>query len=153
MEAPWGNEEMREIRSIIVALSVFLPGSAFAESIAMCGQTVEYTMAAPEPDVPADMRAFSGVWVGGWETNKLCSVLVVEAVEKDGAVKATYIWGTYPGWNIFKPGFLKWSGAISSGALKLPPNARGDYVAYKMKNPQTLDGLFNGRTQGTFTKR
>ena len=86
-----------------LAFSLLIAEKAVAESIAACGQTVQYDIVAPAPELRADMRAFSGVWVGDW-ANQLCGVLIVESVEKDGTVQTKYVNGTNPGWGIRRPG-------------------------------------------------
>jgi hypothetical protein len=147
-----GEWEMRSIGTVALALSMFVAGRAAAESMSACEQTIQYTVAAPAADVPANIAAFSGVWVGDW-SKQLCGVLIVESIAKDGTVNAKYVWGSNPGWGIAKPGFSQWTGKITNGALKLPPNRAGIYVDYTMKSPSDLAGVYNGRTPGTFTKR
>jgi hypothetical protein len=44
-----------------------------------------YSTQEPAADVPANVRAFAGAWVGAWDTS-LCSALIVEDVQVNGAV-------------------------------------------------------------------
>lgn len=144
---------MRSVGIVVLALSGMIAQRAAAETMAMCGQTIEYNIVAPAPDVPADIRAYSGIWKGDW-ANQLCGVLIVESIQKDGIVQTKYVYGTNPGWGIAKPGFNPWTGTIANGVLKLPPTRTGgNSVEYKMRSPTKLDGLFNSRTTGTFVKQ
>lgn len=143
---------MKSIGFATAALSVLFAEAAIAESLTKCEQTVQYNITAPKPDVPADVRAFSGVWIGDW-SNQLCGVLIVEAIQSDGTAQTKYVWGSNPGWGIAKPGVSAWTGKIANGVLKLPPNSRGVFVDYTMKGPASLAGVYRGQTQGTFTKQ
>ena len=143
---------MRSIGIVTLAFSVLIAERAVAESITACGQTVQYNITAPAPDVPADIRAFSGVWVGDW-SKQLCGVLIVESIDKDGTAQTKYVFGTNPGWGIARPGVTPWTGKITNGVLRLPPNRNGIGVDYTMKSPSSLAGLYNGRTTGAFAKR
>jgi hypothetical protein len=134
-------------------LGSVLAVEATAQSITACGQTIKYTLVAPQADVPETVRTFSGVWSGSWG-NQLCHVLVVENVSKDGTVSAKYAYGTNPGWNIREPGVRQMSGKISGNTLVLQGNNLS--IDYKAAAPGTLSGTYRsagGNSAGTFKKQ
>src|SRR5262245_25628681 len=98
--------------------------TASAKTATICGQKLDYTVQQPAADVPAPLRAFSGVWVGDAGTvvevydGSFCVGLVVESVRSDGTVTAKYVWGNrvkiYQG-NVnfdITPGVVDWTGRI-----------------------------------------
>lgn len=142
------------LRVLVVLIGMCLAaGAASAQAISACQQSVQYNLAPPAADVPAEFRAFSGVWSGSWG-NQLCSVLIVEDVAKDGTVQTKYVNGTNPAWNINRPGVRAWSGKVINGVLVL----RGNNVSaeYKLANASELAGTYTGagpQTTGRFKKQ
>src|SRR5262245_42686080 len=113
--------------------------TASAKTATICGQKLDYTVQQPTTDVPAALRAFSGVWVGDAGAvvevydGTFCVGLVVESVRADGSVTAKYVWGDkvklQVGTNFdIKPGVVDWSGRIVNNALILDtPNRAYSY--------------------------
>ena len=134
---------------LFAALTI-APG--LAQSISECSQTIQYVVAPPAADVPPEMKAFSGVWLGNWG-NQMCSVLIVENVGKDGAVTTKYAWGANPGWNIRQPGVRQWSGKIVGGVLTLTGNNVS--AQFRAADAQTLAATYTttSQTSGTFKRR
>jgi hypothetical protein len=125
--------------------------TASAQSITECQQTVTYNIAAPAADVPANFRAFSGVWVGSW-SNQLCSVLIVENIAKDGTVQTKYAWGSNAMWGL-AAGVTAWPGKIVNGVLTLRQPTRS--AEFRAVNPNELAGTFtqNRQDTGSFKRR
>jgi hypothetical protein len=80
----------RVLAACLVALAV--APAAGAETLNMCGQSVQYTVAPPSPQVPANLRAFSGLWIGNWPTG-ICNAIVIESVLPDGTVNILDVYG------------------------------------------------------------
>jgi hypothetical protein len=126
----------------------------FAESsLNECGQSLKFTVRAPSPDLPANMKAFSGVWAGAWRGTWLCSVLIVEAVQSDGTANALYGWGTdrYTS----KPGSTRFKGKIVGDRFSpFPGSVRVEFV---LESPTKLEGKYTydagGITTGSFMRR
>jgi hypothetical protein len=130
---------------------------ANAQAIQACEQSIQYSVTPPSGDVPKEVSVFSGVWVGNW-ANQLCSVLVVEKVDKDGVASGKYAWGTNNAWSIKQPGIRPWSGRIADGALIL--RGKRDWgsdtaAEFHPVNGNALAGVYTvqGQYQGTFVRR
>ena len=126
-----------------------------AQILTACQQIVPYNLKVPGPDVPAEFRAYSGVWVGTWRT-ELCGALVVLSVEKDGSVQTRYAFGVSPYWGVRVPGNFSWRGRIENGSLKLPPNPK-DVAEFRLLSPTQLEGQYHnpasGWSRGVFVKQ
>jgi hypothetical protein len=72
--------------------AVAVAPAAGAQTLNMCGQSVQYTVVPPSPQVPANLSAFSGVWVGNWPSG-VCHVMVIENVMPDGTVSILDVYG------------------------------------------------------------
>ena len=68
--------------------------AAYADTLKACGLTLEYKAEPPGPDVPAAMRAFSGVWVGAFDYG-MCIGMVVESIRPNGTVRLLRFNGSY----------------------------------------------------------
>lgn len=95
------------MRTVLLSLTLLVGAlshsSAMAETVKVCDQTVAYTISPPGSDVPANMRGFSGVWIGNLDL--MCYGVIVESIKPDGEVQLISISG-------------RWSG--SGGAFSVP---------------------------------
>ena len=136
---------------IVLLLGV---GTAQAQTIKGCEQTIQYNLVPPAADVPAAFSAFSGAWLGNW-SGKLCSALIVEQIDKDGTVRAKYMYGTYKDWNITKAGIFPTTGKIVNGVLTFRQRNDTVTVEYRVTSPTELSGAYTAQTQeqGVFKRQ
>jgi len=82
-------------------LRLMLDGATPSDTFTLneCDQSISYTLFSVPPDVPQNMRAFSGVWRGKSEIGR-CIALIVERVQSTGAAQVVYLSGAYaaPSW-------------------------------------------------------
>lgn len=93
----------------------------------------------PDPDVPADLAAFSGVWGGIWDyQRRLPNVLAVEQIVMEPTPHATvvYAWGNG---SPAPPSYYRVQAAFVGGTLyvAIPPGSR---MTYRIRPDGTLDG-------------
>ena len=100
----------------------------------------------PGPEVPEAVAYFAGVWSGAWVDEgreALCHTLVVEEVWAQGYAQVIYSIGTYAGWDIRQPTFLRATGRIADGTLRVQlPVLDRPNLAYRFVG-ETLRGTFN----------
>jgi hypothetical protein len=137
--------------SVVAAIATAV-SPAYSQTLSECEQKVQYNLAPVAADVPENFRSFSGIWVGKW-ANALCSVLIVEEVNKDGSVAAKYLYGTYAPWNINRAGTSAYTGKIINGVLTLRRN--NVTIEYRATSPNELAGTFTANNQetGIFRRR
>ncbi len=101
----------------------------------------DVAIAMPGPEVPAEIAAFSGAWVGTWsapgEADVLCQTLVVEEVHANGFVQAIDSTDAYPAWRINAPRQRRIIGRVEDGVLSL----RVDNLLHKITR-SAEGGLF-----------
>jgi hypothetical protein len=137
----------------IVSSSLFsLPASA--ATLNACEQSVEYGIAAPGPDVPEPMRAFSGVWVGKMDTG-LCVALIVRNIKPTGEVQLTHITGSMGGQYPVKAGNRKFGGNIVGGKLVTSGQTTTLEYSVRSANELALNITHNrlGGFQGTLKRQ
>jgi hypothetical protein len=117
-------------------------GWAQTRTVSVCEQSVIYNVVPPANDVPAELRLFSGIWVGSWN-NQLCSALIVEDLEKDGTVRGKYVFGSNPAWYINSPGTLALPGKISHRIATFRTNDA--VIEYRLAAPDELAGTYTAR--------
>lgn len=88
-------------------------------------------ISSPAPQVPPEVAAFSGRWIGVWGGSTLDHALVVEQINPDLTGVAVYAWGTAPQWDILRPGWIRVSGTFVRGELHLSRFATGALVVYR----------------------
>lgn len=93
----------------------------------------------PNPNLPPDIKSFSGKWFGVWD-GILQHVLVVEYISPPN-VTAIYAHGSAPSWNINSPSFSRVQGEIEPGTLKLTLG-RPATVTYRIQPDGTLDATY-----------
>jgi hypothetical protein len=133
--------------------TALVSAAASAEPLAVCEQSLEYHVEAPGPQVQANMRAFSGVWVGKWDSG-LCGALVVESVQPDGTAGLLYINGSMGGQYPVKAGNRRFPGKIVGN--KLTAAGQTVTVEYVQRSPTELAGSYttqSGRFSGSFARR
>jgi hypothetical protein len=81
----------------------------------LCGVPVAYTIKPPAADVPADLSAFSGIWVGTWNYG-MCAALVVESIQADGTATVIYVNGAHAP-DGFKAGSFRFAAIIKGNRL------------------------------------
>jgi hypothetical protein len=98
-------------------------------------------LVAPGPEVPEALARFAGVWTGEWEhSGEFCHTLVVEEVLANGAARIIYSYGTSVTVNVRLPGFVRVTGRIVDGALRMHvPIRNRPMLAYHTAG-ETLQG-------------
>ena len=119
---------------------------AQTRSMTICEQTVIYNVAPPAADVPPEVRAFSGAWIGSWN-NQLCSVLIIEDIERDGTARAKYVFGSNPDWYIYSPGTFALRGKITGKVASF--RSRDAVIEYRFSGPDELAGTYISRRAPT----
>lgn len=82
----------------------------------LCGVPVAYTVYPPAPSVPADVAAFSGTWIGQWDSG-ICGALVVESILPNGLATVIYVNGEYGLGSNIKPGAVRFQARIMDSVL------------------------------------
>ena len=146
---------------LVIAVTLGLVSSRQAAAAKECHRETplppDVRLMAPDPEVPEALARFAGVWNGASERPRrgdpLCHTLVVEAVEANGDARVLYSYSSSDYWNIPLPGFLRATGRIVNGVLRLRVPFLGRYprVAYWWAD-ETLEGTFEdiGPLQGFF---
>jgi hypothetical protein len=149
---------------IVVTVPAAMPASA--ETLKACELEIEYRISDPAPDLPPNLRAFSGIWLGQWKSfpfthgadNPYCAGLIVERVDRDGTAKTIYFRGS--SWNtsggLKRPSKGPWMGKISGNVLNLPRDPKWvarEYIDFQLKSPSRLEGTFRGIQTGYFTRQ
>lgn len=119
----------------------------------LCDESIAYDVQPAAADIPENIRAFSGTWVGKWDYG-LCGALIVESVKADGAASLIYVNGSYGGSNPIKAGSMRFAGRITGDTL-----SDGGLIAnFKatMRGPDRLSVTradTRAVTTATFTRR
>jgi hypothetical protein len=120
----------------------------------------DVTVVAPGADVPPDVAAFGGTWVGQFHTADvpMNQTLVVMRIEKDGDVWRAHVLfshGEQPLWG-YGPGYVIMDGSIGlEGKLRLAPLPDGARITYVMSPRRNLEGelvLGGLHAYGTFVR-
>ncbi len=98
-------------------------------------------IAAPGPDVPANLAAFSGKWGGIWD-GVLPSLVVIESVSATGDVRGVYAWGAY---GTTTPGSTRFRTKINGNAFTWGGGTKFDFVMKdgKLHGERTVSGSLN----------
>lgn len=110
------------------------------------------TITPPDKSVPKRYAAFSGIWAGTWDGVPFDGKLAVRTIAANGAVEASYAWGTL---GDIKPGTADGRGRISANRLKLERFANGGDAVFTMQPDGTLAATYALGTQsftGVFRK-
>jgi len=118
-----------------------------ASTAIVCGKSVEFIEGTGDTE-------FVGVWTGNWNNRAaLCSGLIVENIDPDGAANVIYVYGPGPGSR------LSWkqqhrAGVLSGGVLSFEDD-QGSTFRFNSGIPQKLDATFvggSGHLTGMFEK-
>lgn len=103
--------------------------------------SLDKTVVVTPPDKSVQKRyaAFSGIWVGSWDGARFDARLAVRTIAPNGAVEATYAWGTI---GDIKPGTADGKGRISGDRLKFERFANGGDAVFTMQPDGTLAGTY-----------
>ncbi len=82
----------------------------------LCGVPVAYTVQPPAGNVPKEVAAFSGTWVGKWDYG-MCGALVVESVQPNGVATVIYVNGSFNAGQSFKAGAVRFRATIVDNKL------------------------------------
>jgi hypothetical protein len=91
----------------------------------------DYRLTVPGDDVPEEYRSLVGVWGDGKWDGRLCTTLVVEAIDAKGIAAVIYSFGAHAGWGIRKPGYHRVKGEMKSNELHLK-FSRDRRVTYRL---------------------
>jgi hypothetical protein len=118
-------------------------------SLTACEQTIRYALIEPPSSVSPGSRAFSGAWVGQWESSR-CGALIVQEVLANDAARVIVGWGSHVRSN---PGHLGAIARIQGNTLTA--NSGSDEWQYTLVNSATLDARFHsaGVTSGKLTRQ
>ena len=108
---------MRSLEKSMVMLVLFtFIGAACSTVLSRVPLPEDVKVVAPQSDLPADVKAYSGKWCGTWD-NGLEHVLVVEKIDFPN-VEAVYATGALASGGI-ESGFRRTNGRIEDGQLNL----------------------------------
>jgi len=140
---------VRGSRSVFCAAALLVAPAAGAETLNMCGQTVPYTVVPPPAPVPANMRAFSGLWIGTWASG-ICNAVVIESIQPDGTVSILDVFGPNSG----KPGgSLRYAGKIVGNTLTSAGRTKS--IEFTQTSPTQMSASYLSSTdqaRGTFSR-
>jgi hypothetical protein len=148
---------MRVGVTLAAAIIGLMSGTADAQlvnTLNECGQSINYSIEPPGPEVPGNVGAFSGIWIGKWEPGP-CSAIIVEAVHPDGVAQVIYVWGSYFLFGI-KAGKEHSQGKIISGKLSLSADNGRAEIQYVPNGPDQLSGVYTakaGKVRGMFNRK
>jgi hypothetical protein len=140
---------VRNVGSALCAGTLLMAAAAHGQTLAACGQAVPYQVVPPAPQVPPEMRAFSGPWIGTWDSG-VCNAIVIESIQPDGTVGILDVFGPV-GSN--PPGQLRYAGKITGSTLS--SSGRTQAVQYTLNSPTNMSGTFISNTaqsRGTFSR-
>lgn len=106
----------------------------------LCGVPIAYNVYPPAAEVPQNIRAFSGVWIGKWDYG-MCSALIVESVRADGGATLIYVNGSMGGEYSIKAGAVRFVGKIDGN--KLTNGQKGYFTEYVMVGANELKGAYS----------
>jgi len=139
--------------ALLAAGLLSICGTAAAQTLTACDQSVNYKLQPADPQVPAGFQAFLGVWVGSWDFG-LCGAFVVESVTPDGTVRLLYANGSLGGQYAIKAGNRRYTGKINGKTLTASNQAGS--IELTLTNPSQLAGKFtaqSNRSNGTFKRQ
>ena len=122
-------------------------------------QTVQ--IVTPDPNLPPEIKAFSGKWGGKWRHPSYSSnsgvdaVFIVEKIIDEHQTVVIYAWGDSKEWNVTK-GWQRFVMQISQKEEKIilfSSSSRGEFEIRVEKDK--LEGIFRGHYTNfiTFTRR
>jgi hypothetical protein len=119
---------------------LFSPTSS-ADTLQLCGHSVDFAIEPPSPQVPENVRAFSGVWIGRNQHGR-CIAMIFESVQADGTARYVGVWQKL---DINNPGgIIRAEGRIEGKMLKRKGQPVGNVhfrndQYFMMKSPTEID--------------
>jgi hypothetical protein len=140
---------VRNVGSALCAAALLMAPAAYGQTLAACGQAVPYKVEPPAAQVPPEMRAFSGPWIGTWDSG-VCNAIVIESIQPDGTVRILDVFGPV---GSKPPGQLRYAGKIAGNTLTSSGGTQA--VQYTLNSPTNLSGTFISNTaqsRGIFSR-
>jgi hypothetical protein len=140
---------VRNVGSALCAVTLLMAPAAHAQTLAACGQAVAFKVQPPAAQVPPEMQAFSGPWIGTWDSG-VCNAVVIESIQPDGTVGILDVFGPV-GSN--PAGQLRYAGKIAGDTLT--SSGRTQAVQFTLNSPTQMSGTFISNTaqsRGTFSR-
>ena len=101
---------------------------------------LDIKITSPRVEIPQDMAAFSGKWVGMWD-GQLRTTLVVEEITPPTA-KVIYSWGDNPRSDI-QAGFARYVAKIGHGKLQFGDPEKGITITFTIsKDFDRVEGVY-----------
>jgi len=153
---------------MLVAVVLALAGCAAAGTTTAQGNLAplpkDLAIFPPGPDIPKEVAAFSGLWIGAWNLVgprtgarlTLNAALAVTKIERtpEGTYKAAVIssWGpSPPEWGLPTASWVPLEGTIEDGVLRVPSYGASPNIAtYRLDGPTALMATYTSRG-GTWT--
>ncbi len=144
-----GRRPSNVIGIIVLILSVgFLFHQAWAQQASIPSDLEfpsDIKIIPPDPSIPKEIAAFSGVWVGKWQNGRNHALIVKEI--KGNTAEVIYLWGIDPQTFGSRSGSRSTSGTFANGQLKV--SLAGKYDAYyKLADDGTLSGSWESGWNG-----
>ena len=96
----------------------------------------------PDPGLPAELAAFSGIW-GGVFNGGITALLIVEEVTAEGA-RVIFGRGLNPDWNLESGHAARYDAEIVNGSLKFAiDHVPGGQASFKIGEDGQLSAIFN----------
>jgi hypothetical protein len=126
----------------LCALAAFPGQAAGPGTLEACKQSFNYTISDPAPSLPADSKAFSGVWVGHF--NLICAALIVQSIDEGGTASTIYAYATQ-----------SWQPIAKVNGKKLTFGTTQPIV-FTVDGPNSLSAVHTGpggTTAGSFSRK
>lgn len=128
---------------------------AHADSRKLCGHNLNFNPVPVAANVPASIKAFSGIWVGKLvltSTFSLCTSFVVQEVDASGKFSLVRAWGNADNGGGFAGSIGKEEtplvGQISEGTLNLNTPKSTYTLRVSKDNPNRLEGFYFSNSNG-----
>ena len=113
---------MKSLVFFLATFTLLTIGQAHADTIELCGQTVTYSPVVPSKEIPSNISAFSGIWLGKVlvdKTNNPCVAFVVEKVDQNGRAIVHQAFSDVGLTEKKLSGWITWVGQVANGTLVL----------------------------------
>jgi hypothetical protein len=140
---------LKVVGSALCAGTLLMAPAAYGQTLEACGQTVAYRVEPPAPQVPPQMQAFSGPWIGAWDAG-VCNAIVIESIQPDGTVRILDVFGPV-GTN--PPGQLRYAGKIAGNTLTSSGPTQS--VQFTLNGQHQMSGTFisnSAQSRGSFSR-
>ena len=109
------------VSTVVAGLALSTQAAAARECARETPMPTEVHLIAPGAEVPEAIARFAGIWSGEAvdERGSLCTTLVVEEVLANGYARVIVSVGTSAAWDIRLPWFLRATGRVVDGELRV----------------------------------